>query len=162
MPLKIKPVHVSEELVAPPVERLTAQADRNGIALLTELPDDLPEVLADAERIQQVVTNLLHNAIKFTPPGGNIRIFAYPQDSEVVIAFKDSGVGIPPEDAKRIFERFYKTDRARSKSGMGLGLAIVKHLVLAHGGSIWLESQPGQGSTFFFSLPIPSPENNNR
>ena len=73
-----------------------------------------------------------------------------------MIAFKDSGVGIPPEDAKRIFERFYKTDRARSKGGMGLGLAIVKHLVQAHGGSIWLESQPGLGSTFFFSLPVTS------
>lgn len=154
VPLKIKSTNVKQDLILPPVERMTGHAERNALILETHIPDNLPEVLADPERIQQVVTNLIHNAIKFTPPNGVVNITTYKRDNEVVIACKDSGVGIPPEDAERIFERFYKTDRARSKGGMGLGLAIAKHLVQAHGGTIWLESQPGRGSTFFFSLPI--------
>jgi two-component system phosphate regulon sensor histidine kinase PhoR len=153
VPLKIKPVQVGEHLVLPPVIRLTNLAERNGVTLNTGLPETLPLVSADPDRIQQVITNLLHNAIKFTPPGGHIRIFAFTQKNNVVIAVQDTGAGIPPADVKRIFERFYKTDRARSQGGMGLGLAIAKHLVQAHGGSIWLESEIGHGSTFYFSLP---------
>ena len=153
VPLKIKSVHVDQDLVMPPVTRLTNLAERNGLTLNTGLPDSLPLVSADPERIQQVITNLLHNAIKFTPPGGHVRVFAFQQKNNVVIAIQDTGAGIPPADAKRIFERFYKTDRARSQGGMGLGLAIAKHLVQAHGGSIWLESEIGHGSTFYFSLP---------
>lgn len=152
VPLKMSPVRVYEDLILPPLERLRGQAERNGVFLHTEISENLPFVSADAERIHQVITNLLHNAIKFTPPNGSIKIFTYTQYDEVVIGIRDTGVGIPPEDAKRIFERFYKTDRARSKGGMGLGLAIAKHLVQAHGGSIWLESEVGQGSTFFFVL----------
>ncbi|MCD4672147.1 MAG: cell wall metabolism sensor histidine kinase WalK [Anaerolineaceae bacterium] len=99
VPLKIKPVRVNQDLILPPVARLTGQAERNGLILYTDLPENLPLVSADPERIQQVITNLLHNAIKFTPPNGSIRIFAYTQSDEVVIAFEDTGVGIPPEDA---------------------------------------------------------------
>ncbi|MFN2196947.1 MAG: sensor histidine kinase [Anaerolineales bacterium] len=112
----------------------------------------MPAVLADAPRIQQVIANLLQNAIKFTPAGGEIKMTAYEQDSSIVFAIKDTGVGIPSEDLERIFERFYKSDRARSSSGTGLGLAISRHLVEAHGGIIWAESIETRGSTFFFTL----------
>lgn len=110
--------------------------------------------LADAERVRQVVTNLVHNAIKFTPPGGSVALSAEQAGREVVIAVRDSGVGVPAQDLSRIFERFYKADRARSGGGSGLGLAIARHIVQAHGGRIWAESVEGQGSTFYFSLPL--------
>ncbi len=110
-------------------------------------------MLADIERVRQVVTNLVHNAIKFTPSGGSITVSAVTEGDEVVIAVRDTGVGIPAEDLPRIFERFYKADRARSGGGTGLGLAIARHVVQAHGGRIWAESVEGKGSTFFFTLP---------
>ena len=104
----------------------------------------------------QVLMNLLHNAIKFTPPGGKIITSAYVQDEKIVFFVKDTGVGIPPDALSRIFERFYKTDRSRSGGGTGLGLSIARHLVEAHNGQIWAESVVGEGSTFYFSIPIPS------
>jgi two-component system phosphate regulon sensor histidine kinase PhoR len=103
--------------------------------------------------VRQVVGNLLHNAIKFTPPGGEIHISAEQVADEVVISVRDTGVGISSEDLPRVFERFYKADRARSSSGTGLGLAIAKHIVQGHGGRIWAQSTEGRGSTFSFSLP---------
>ncbi len=150
------------EIVLGPVERLQAQAARAGITLVVDLPARLPRVLADRERTQQVITNLVHNAIKFTPSGGQIRVSAYvqaaPSDqgepSGVVIQVADTGVGIPAEDLPRIFERFYRADRARSGQGTGLGLAIAKHIVQAHGGRIWAESREGKGTTISFSLPV--------
>jgi two-component system phosphate regulon sensor histidine kinase PhoR len=111
--------------------------------------------MADAERARLVVTNLVHNAIKFTPPGGKVTLVAEPAGHEVAISVRDTGVGIPSEDLPRIFERFYKADRARSGGGTGLGLAIAKHIVQGHGGRIWAESIEGKGSTFFFSLAVP-------
>ncbi|NTV36552.1 MAG: cell wall metabolism sensor histidine kinase WalK, partial [Anaerolineaceae bacterium] len=101
-----------------------------------------------------VLVNLIHNAIKFTTPGGKITVGGYGQKTEVVIFVRDTGVGINPDELSRIFERFYKSDRARSGKGTGLGLSISKHLVETHGGRIWAESQPGEGSTFSFSLPL--------
>jgi two-component system phosphate regulon sensor histidine kinase PhoR len=120
----------------------------------------LPPVLAEAERIQQVVTNLVHNAVKFTPSGGRVNISASVDGENVVISVRDTGVGIPRDDLPRIFERFYKADRARSGGGTGLGLAIAKHIVQMHGGRIWAESpwtdhgtgDRVQGSAFYFSL----------
>jgi two-component system phosphate regulon sensor histidine kinase PhoR len=99
-----------------------------------------------------VVTNLVHNAVKFTPPGGSVVVSAEADYHQVVFSVKDTGVGIPADDLPRIFERFYKSDRARSGGGTGLGLAIAKHIVQGHGGRIWAESVEGQGSTFYFSL----------
>jgi two-component system phosphate regulon sensor histidine kinase PhoR len=134
------------------------------LTLDVELPTDLPQVLADAERVQQVVTNLVHNAIKFTQPGGQVTVRAYGAEGgrqmssggkhgpEVVFEVSDTGVGIPADDLPRIFERFYKADRARSGGGTGLGLAIAKHIVQSHGGRIWAQSIEGRGSTFYFSL----------
>jgi two-component system phosphate regulon sensor histidine kinase PhoR len=152
------PLHMSSvpvpDVVLPPVERLRPQAERAGLTLTVSLPPDLPPLLADAERIQQVVTNLVHNAVKFTPPGGQVTVSAERAGDEVVIKVHDTGVGITADDLPRIFERFYKADRARSGGGTGLGLAIARHIVQAHGGRIWVESVEGQGSTFSFSLPL--------
>ncbi len=155
VPLRLHPTPVAE-VVSPPVERLRPQAERAGLRLRVDLPPGLPAVLADAERVQQVVTNLVHNAIKFTPQGGEVVVAARLVGDEVVISVRDTGIGIPAQDLPRIFERFYKADRARSGGGTGLGLAIAKHVVQAHGGRIWAESVEGQGSTFYFSLPVGS------
>jgi two-component system phosphate regulon sensor histidine kinase PhoR len=100
-----------------------------------------------------VLNNLIHNAIKFTPEGGIISVYAQVAGEDVQVCVADTGPGIPPEEHSRIFERFYKQDRARSKGGTGLGLAIARHIVEGHGGRIWVESQPGQGATFCFTLP---------
>jgi two-component system phosphate regulon sensor histidine kinase PhoR len=116
----------------------------------------LPAVKADPLRIEQVMINLLHNAIKFTPSGGSITISAKTQGGEVLFSIRDTGVGISGEDLSRIFERFYKADRSRSGGGTGLGLAIARHIVESHSGRIWAESKEGKGSTFFFTLPISS------
>jgi len=151
VPLRLQPVSVAE-VVAPPTERLRPQAERAGLALSLAIPPGLPPVLADAERVQQVVTNLVHNAIKFTPAGGQVTVSAAAQRGEVVISVRDTGVGIPAADLPRIFERFYKADRARRRGGTGLGLAIAKHIVQGHGGRLWAESREGHGSTFYFSL----------
>ena len=142
------------ELVTPAVERMQLQAERAGLNIVLECPEDLPPVSADPTRVEQVLVNLLHNAIKFTPPGGKITVSAYREYSKVIILVKDTGVGIAPDALPRIFERFYKADRARSGGGTGLGLSIARHLVEAHGGQIWAESIVSQGSTFFFSIPL--------
>ncbi len=153
VPLRLAPTPVAD-VVVPSVDRLRPQAERGRIDLTVVLPPSLPTVLVDLERAQQVLTNLAHNAIKFTTPGGSITVQARPVDDEVVISVQDTGVGIPAGDLPRIFERFYKTDRARSGGGTGLGLAIAKHIGQGHGGRIWAESVEGEGSTFSFSLPI--------
>jgi two-component system phosphate regulon sensor histidine kinase PhoR len=152
-PLRLVPTPVAE-LLGPPTERLRPQAESAGLSLTVLLPPSQPTVLADVERARKVVTNLVHNAVKFTPPGGSIVVSASRASGEVIVSVKDSGVGIPAEDLPRIFERFYKADRARSGGGTGLGLAIARHIVQGHGGRIWVESIEGKGSTFSFSLTI--------
>jgi len=158
VPLLLVPTAVAD-LVVPPVDRLQPQAERSGLSVTVDLPsggesDGLPPVLADAERVREVVTNLVHNAIKFTPAGGQVAISARAAGGEVIISVRDTGIGIPAHDLPRIFERFYKADRARSGGGTGLGLSIARHIVQGHGGRIWAESVEGQGSTFCFSLPV--------
>jgi len=136
-------------------DRLSAQAERANVTLVAEATDELPPVCMDVARMQQVLTNLIHNAIKFTPTGGVITVRAVATSAEkVTISVADTGVGIAHEDLSRIFERFYKADRARSGGGTGLGLAIAKHIVQVHGGTIWAESMPGKGSTFSFTIAI--------
>jgi two-component system, OmpR family, phosphate regulon sensor histidine kinase PhoR len=153
VPLEIEATQVLS-LIRQPVERLRPQAEREEVELIVAVPDDLPLVLADAQRIRQVVTNLVHNAIKFTPGGGMVTVFARTETGdEVIIGVTDTGVGIPTQDLPRIFERFYKTDRARTQEGTGLGLAISKHIVQGHHGRIWVESIEGVGSTFYVALP---------
>jgi two-component system phosphate regulon sensor histidine kinase PhoR len=152
-PLRLQSVAVSE-IVLPAVERLLAQAERAGLGVSVADLSHLPNVLADTERMRQVVTNLVHNAIKFTPAGGEISLKGELAGGEVVISVRDTGVGISVDALPRIFERFYKADRARSGGGTGLGLSIAKHVVQSHGGRIWAESREGQGSIFRFSLPL--------
>ncbi len=152
VPLRLRPTPV-ENIVRPPVERLRLQAERKGLHLTTDIPPTLPLVLADAQRMQRVIGNLVHNAIKFTPQG-SVGVEARLQGEEVIITVRDTGIGIPAELLPRIFERFYKADRARSGGGTGLGLAIAKHLVLAHKGRIWAESRQGEGSAFHVALPV--------
>jgi two-component system phosphate regulon sensor histidine kinase PhoR len=178
-PLRLRATSV-EDIVAVPVRRLFPQAERAGLTMDLDLAlpaapvsggeeKPLPPVLADLERARQVVVNLVHNAIKFTPAGGRIVVRAGLSEvtevggvlnREVVISVADTGVGIPAEDLPRIFERFYKADRARSSGGTGLGLSIAKHIVQAHRGRIWAESVEGKGSAFYFSLPVAAGEAN--
>ena len=109
--------------------------------------------LADVQQATRVIVNLLHNAVKFTPAGGSIRLEAEPAGEDVLLRVSDSGPGVPPAERRRIFERFYKADRARANGGTGLGLAIARHIVEGHGGRIWVESAPGGGAQFCFTLP---------
>ena len=178
VPLRLKPTPVAD-VVLPPAERLRPQAERAGLSITVDLPPDLPPILADAERVQQVITNLVHNGIKFTPPGGQIVVRASFMETGqgdggtqgqgekgaplvslfpcLLVSVEDTGVGIPADDLPRIFERFYKANRARSGGGTGLGLAIAKHIVQAHGGRLWVESVEGKGSTFYVALPALTP-----
>jgi two-component system phosphate regulon sensor histidine kinase PhoR len=153
VPLVLKAAHPIE-IVRPACERLQLQAERAGLALKIECPDDLPPVLVDVSRVQQVVVNLLHNAIKFTSDGGWVIVGVIQQAKAIQFSVSDSGIGISSDDLPRIFERFYKADRSRASSGTGLGLAISRHLVEAHGGKIWAESESGKGSTFYFTIPL--------
>jgi len=142
-----------KELIEIAKERMQVQAERSGLELSADVPDYLPELMADPDKVGQVLVNLIHNAIKFTPPGGKIIIKAINEGTQVVFSITDTGVGIESELLSRIFERFYKTDRARSSGGTGLGLSITKHIIDSHNGKVWVESQVGEGSTFYFSLP---------
>jgi two-component system phosphate regulon sensor histidine kinase PhoR len=155
VPLARQPVKMGDVLAAA-VARLRPQAEKEGLTLTLEVSPDLPLVIGDADRLEQAVVNLLHNAIKFTGGGGSIRVSAHREDAAVAVDVSDTGVGIAPEDLPRIFERFYKADRARARTspgGTGLGLAVVKHTVEAHGGTVSVQSEPGRGSTFSFSIP---------
>lgn len=131
-----------------------AQARSQGISLEAALPEDLPLVLGEEEKLRQVLVNLLDNALKFTPGPGSVAVSAIALDNAVEVRVSDTGIGIPPEHLPHVFERFYKVDRARSQGGTGLGLAIVKHIVQAHGGDVRVESQEGSGSTFSFTVPL--------
>jgi len=154
VPLQLKPTSPSQ-LLQSAADRMKAQAERAGLNLYVENSPDLPLIPADCSRLEQVLVNLIHNAIKFTPSGGEIRLFSKRNGKYVRFDVSDTGVGIDPDDLPRIFERFYKADRARSKSGgTGLGLSIARHIVEAHGGKIWAESEPEKGSTFYFTIPI--------
>jgi two-component system, OmpR family, phosphate regulon sensor histidine kinase PhoR len=139
------------------VERLRPQVERAGLVLRVDVSPDLPRVRVDRGRIEQVLINLLHNAVKFTPEGGEIIVSAGLRDGMVRLSVRDTGVGITAEELPRVFERFYKTDAARRSAGSGLGLAIAKHIVQAHGGTIWAESTPGHGATFSFTIPLATP-----
>lgn len=126
-----------------------------GHQVVLDIPENLPHVLADRHRMEQVFLNLVDNAVKFTPPGGAIKIQAQWENSHVRVEIKDNGVGIPLEHLSRVFERFYRIDKARSREvgGTGLGLAIVRQIISAHQGKIEVESSPGVGSTFRIFLP---------
>jgi two-component system phosphate regulon sensor histidine kinase PhoR len=133
--------------------RFSVPATAHGVLVETDLPPDLPQVRGDREKLQQVLINLVENALKFTPPDGRITLSAQAQNGMVEVRVTDTGTGIAQEHLPYIFERFYKVDRARRDGGTGLGLSIVKQIVEAHRGEAWVESQEGRGSAFAFTVP---------
>jgi two-component system phosphate regulon sensor histidine kinase PhoR len=136
-------------------ERLRLFAERSGVTLVTETEPDLPTVRGDEARLGQVVVNLVHNAIKFSPDGGEVLVMVRRAGDHIELSVTDHGIGIKRADRARIFERFYKADRARVRGGgTGLGLAIARHVVEGHAGQIAVESDEGAGSTFTVTIPI--------
>jgi two-component system phosphate regulon sensor histidine kinase PhoR len=162
--MTIEPIE-SAQIVREVMARMLPLAQRHRVRLLTDIQQGKIMVAADSKLIMRVLVNLIHNAIKFTPSGGKIVIGTALQKGQQRFFVQDTGVGIRTDDLPRVFERFFKTDRARSKAdfigpgggGTGLGLAIARQVVEAHGGRIMAESLIGEGSTFTFTLPIAVP-----
>jgi len=156
-PMHPLPTPVTE--LAAAAERLRPLAEERHLVLTYDLEPDTPQVMGDAAQLGQVIRNLVHNAIKFTPPNGSVTLAARGLDGDaramVELRVIDTGCGLSREEAARIFERFYKADRSRQRDGegTGLGLAIARHVVQAHGGSISVGSEPGRGSTLIVTLP---------
>ena len=151
--LSLEPVNLNL-LIEEVIIQLSHQVERQQLSVDKKLAADLRSVQADKERVRQVVVNLIHNAIKFTSPGGKITVATQTHGGSVTVDISDTGIGIAKNDLPHIFERFYKVDRARSGGGTGMGLAIAKHVVEAHGGKIRVQSEEGKGSTFSFSLSL--------
>ncbi|MHB8990847.1 MAG: sensor histidine kinase [Chloroflexota bacterium] len=153
LPMERQPVAMGK-LIRRAVERVKSRSDRH--QFVVKLPARLPVIEADARRIEQVLHNLLDNAVKYSPEAGTITVAARTQAGSVVVSVADQGIGIDAEEQGRVFERFYRTSPASrvSRRGAGLGLSICQGIVEAHGGSIWLESYPGRGTTVHFSLPL--------
>ena len=134
-------------------ELFRPSGEDKGIALSCETPEAL-QVTGDIRMIQRMLSNLLDNSIKYTPPGGKVRVVVYEKEQrDVLISIQDTGVGITGPELPRIFERFYRGDQSRSQAGIGLGLSLARAIARAHGGDITVTSVPGEGSTFFVSLP---------
>ena len=146
-----------EEVIGAVISSIESQAQEKNIHIAAELPPGLSLVSVDGHRIQQVLHNLLDNSFRYTPVGGTIKVGVHINPpGRVTVYVADNGSGIHPEDLPHIFDHFYKADKSRHRGsgGSGIGLAIVKQLVEAHGGRVWVESQLGKGSTFFFTLPV--------
>jgi PAS domain S-box-containing protein len=152
--LELRPVDVGE-VIGLCLETVRLKAEPKKLVVAVDCGSDLPPVLGDSRSLQEILQNLLDNAVQYTPPGGRITITAAAHDSEVVLSVSDTGIGIPKAEQERIFERFYRIDPARSRElgGTGLGLSIARHLAEAHGGRIRVESEVGRGSTFHVYLP---------
>lgn len=154
--ITLRPVPLEPaELVATVVDKLSPLASNKQLALSAHLPPDFPPIEADPMRLEQVLTNLVENAIKFTPEGGRVRLLGWERPDEIEIAVVDTGIGVPEEERERIFERFYQVDSSarRRYKGTGLGLTICRHIVTQHGGRIWVEDADGPGSEFHMILP---------
>ena len=143
-----------KKLLMSAADRMKMQAERAGLSLQMVCDDDLPNVRADQSRLEQVLVNLIHNAVKFTRSGGEVALLAEAAEGGIRFAVKDTGIGIPLDDVPRVFERFYRVDKSRTGSGTGLGLSIARHIVETHNGKIWAESEEGKGSTFYFFIPL--------
>ncbi|MCK4734383.1 MAG: hypothetical protein KAT65_18150, partial [Methanophagales archaeon] len=143
-----------DSVIADSIESVKHAASEKGIKLNVELPEGLSSVKGDREKLTQVVINLLNNAIKFTPRSGEISIKAREFNGQVEVKVSDTGIGIPPEDLEKVFDKFYQVDSTltREAGGTGLGLAICKGIIEAHNGHIMAESELGKGSTFIFTL----------
>lgn len=151
--LRLTSVPVTE-LVVETVDGMRAQAEKNGVALQAIYREDLPPVMLDGPRMQRVLVNLIHNALRHTPAGGAVTVEVDGRNGQVEVAVADTGEGIAPEDQPHVFDRFYRGEKSRSREsgGTGLGLAIARGIVEAHRGSIRLESDPGKGSRFIVTL----------
>lgn len=151
---------VMKDLIDKAVAVLKPRANKKNIAIIVEVDDNLPVVQGDPDMINQVFLNLIENAICYTQNGGTVNIRTFLDDDQIKVVVQDNGIGIPPENLSRVFERFYRVDKARSRElgGTGLGLSIVKHIIEAHKGSVEVESKVGVGSTFSFSLPLYEPD----
>ncbi|MGB9681772.1 MAG: sensor histidine kinase [bacterium] len=143
------------DIVTGIVSRFHPRAMKEGLNLNLHIEGDIPKLNIDVNYMDQVISNLIDNAIKYTPSGGRIDVKVEDMGRFVKVSVSDTGIGIPREDLPRIFERFYRGDKSRNPSlgGVGLGLSIVKHIVEAHGGKVGVESELGKGSTFYFTLP---------
>jgi signal transduction histidine kinase len=152
--LKIRKESINmAELAREVIAKLKSKSGTRRFSL--DMPDDLPQVVADAIRVERIIYNLLDNAVKYSPDGSEVRVFSHCQGDCVVVGVSDRGTGISPHDQDRLFQPFERLSNpsADSSQGTGLGLVVCKRLVEAHGGQIWVESELGQGSTFFFTLP---------
>ncbi|MCL5290431.1 MAG: ATP-binding protein, partial [Firmicutes bacterium] len=131
-------------------------AEKNLSIKVAGVPEKIPPIQADPDLLTQVLINLIDNAVSYTPPGGEITLLVSEEGGEMKVDVRDNGIGIPPESLTRLFERFYRVDKARSREqgGTGLGLSIVKHIIEAHGGAVQVSSKVGEGSTFSFTLPL--------
>jgi signal transduction histidine kinase len=166
MRLDFKP-QKAREVLDEIIRSMRKQLEEKGQEVLIDLPDDLPSVWADRTRFSQVMTNLVSNSYKYTPQGGKIRVFGEACDNQwaeggaphvVHFVVSDTGIGIGPDDQKKIFQKFFRSEdpKTREVPGTGLGLNITKSLVELQGGTIWFESEIGQGTSFHFTLPVTS------
>jgi signal transduction histidine kinase len=144
-------------LVAETAELYEYAAEEKGVTVVVKAARPLP-VVADADRMRQVLANLLDNAVKYTPSGGRVELRAWRQGGAVTVCVADTGEGIGAADIPRIFDRLYRADKSRSRRGLGLGLSLVRAVLFAHGGAIDVQSTPGEGSRFTFTLPAASPD----
>jgi signal transduction histidine kinase len=146
------------------LKNLQMQAADKGIELSSAVAAELPEVAADPDKLQQVLTNLVANAIHYSPHGASVEAGVRPQHGELLCWVRDTGIGITPEDQARIFDEFYRVENEATAAakGTGLGLPITRTIVELHGGRIWVDSKPGQGSTFYFTLPLGRPTEDGR
>ncbi|NPV58982.1 MAG: GAF domain-containing protein [Actinobacteria bacterium] len=158
MEVRREPVRL-REVIREVLQGLENMAREKGVVLGESVPDGMPAVSGDAYRIAQIFTNLIHNAVKFTPPGGEVRVEGEWDAERCRIRVRDTGMGIPAQDLERIFDKFYQVDSSstRQQSGTGLGLCITRQLVAAHGGEIGVESELGKGSIFTVTLPVHTP-----
>jgi PAS domain S-box-containing protein len=148
--LEKKPVRISD-IAKKAVQRARRKYDTHNIIL--DIPDKIPDADVDAGRIEQVLYNLVENAVKYSPAGSEVRVFSLQEKDGPVVGVRDYGIGIAPEDQQKLFEPFARLQDSGS-GGIGLGLVVCKRLVEAHGGRVWVESQPGKGSTFLFTIPL--------
>jgi two-component system phosphate regulon sensor histidine kinase PhoR len=153
MKLELQPVQVSA-LAQAVVQELGFVAEEKGQSLSLDVPEGASSILADARKLHLILSNLVSNAIKFTPQGGKIEIAARMGEDELTMSVRDTGIGIAAEEFDRLFDRFYQVGESlrREYPGLGLGLSIVKELVELHQGKAWVESEAGKGSTFFFTV----------
>jgi two-component system sensor histidine kinase KdpD len=149
-----KELYPLEEIVEGVLARLGEHSRLNGHPLTTNIPADLPLVPLDSVLIEQVLTNLLENAIRYTPVGSLIEISAHTVDDAVMVEVADRGPGLNPGDEQRVFDKFYQAGASNTSGGVGLGLTICRGIVEAHGGQIWAENRPGGGAVFYFTLPL--------